>query len=137
MNASELGAPAVRSAVNWSRLVWSLRILLAVIFLLTAIPKLAAVPVSVSMFHQIGLGLWFMYFVGAVELAGAVGLLVPRLAGVAAVGLCADMLGASIVNVAILHSGAVVLTVVLFAVCGFVALSHRSTISTLAHQARS
>lgn len=92
MKASDLSAPAVRSAVNRSRLVWSLRILLAAIFLLTAIPKLVAAPVSVSMFHQIGLGLWFMYFVGAVELAGAVGLLVPRLAGVAAVGLCADML---------------------------------------------
>jgi uncharacterized membrane protein YphA (DoxX/SURF4 family) len=95
--------------------------LLAVIFLITAFPKLAGVHTSVQMFGQIGAGQWLRYFVGTAELAGAVGLLVPRLAGLAAAGLAADMIGASIVNVVVLHSDAFVLTIVLSVVCVLVA----------------
>jgi putative oxidoreductase len=97
------------------------QILLAVIFLFTAFPKLAGVHPSVQMFGQIGAGQWLRYFVGTAELAGAIGLLIPRLAGLAAAGLAADMVGASIINVVVLHSGAVVLTIVLCVVCVLVA----------------
>ncbi len=103
------------------------QILLAVIFLFTAFPKLVGVHASVQMFGQIGAGQWLRYFVGMAELAGAVGLLVPRLAGLAAAGLAADMVGASIINVVVLHSGAVVLTSLLCVVCVLVARKSLST----------
>ncbi|MEV2221520.1 DoxX family protein [Nocardia vinacea] len=41
---------------------------------------------------------WFRYFVGAVELAGAIGLVIPRLSGLAAIGLSLTMIGAAYTN---------------------------------------
>jgi putative oxidoreductase len=76
-----------------------------------AIPKLAGAHSAVQMFGQIGAGQWLCYLVGAAELAGAIGLLIPRLAG-----LAADMVGATSINAAVLHSTAVAMTVPLCAV---------------------
>ena len=55
-------------------------------------------------FGLIGAGQWFRYLVGTAELAGAIGLLTPWLAGLAAVGLAADMAGATIINATVLHN---------------------------------
>jgi uncharacterized membrane protein YphA (DoxX/SURF4 family) len=44
-----------------------------------------------------------MYAVGALELAGGVGLLIPRLSGLAAIGLSLLMIGAAIFNATILN----------------------------------
>ena len=104
-----------------------LQILLAAFFLIAAMPKLAGQHSAVQMFGQIGAGQWLRYLVGTTELAGAIGLLIPRLAGLAAAGLAADMAGASIINVAVLHSGAVVLTVLL---CALFALIARSRLAS-------
>ena len=41
-----------------------------------------------------GAGQWFRYLVGILELAGAIGLLIPRLAAPAALGLLGVMIGA-------------------------------------------
>ena len=115
-----------RTALQHDRkntLVWTAQILLAAIFSFAAVAKLAGAHTSVQMFNQMGAGQWLRYFVGTAELAGAIGLLVPRLAGRAAAGLAADMAGASIVNIAVLHSGAVALTVPLCVVCALVARS--------------
>jgi putative oxidoreductase len=40
----------------------------------------------VEMFANIGIGQWFRYVVGALEVAGAAGVLVPRVSGLAALG---------------------------------------------------
>ena len=89
--------------------------MLAAVFAFAAMPKLAGAHSAVAMFGQIGAGQWLRYLVGTAELAGAVGLLIPRLAGLAAAGLAADMAGASIINIAVLHSAAVALTIPLCA----------------------
>jgi putative oxidoreductase len=104
--------------------VWTAKIALAAVFLFAAVPKLAGVHTSVHMFAQMGAGQWLCYLIGTAELAGAVGLLIPRLAALAAAGLAADMVGASIVNVVVLHNGAVALTIVLSIVCVLVARNH-------------
>jgi hypothetical protein len=101
-----------------------LRVLLAVFFAAAAIPKLANTPSQAHMFVQIGAGHWLQYAVGAAELAGAIGLLVRPVTGLAATGLCLDMLGASVVNVIVLHSAAVVLTVLLALVFAPLAYQH-------------
>jgi hypothetical protein len=46
------------------------------------------------MFVQYGYCLWLMTFIGICAVLGAIGLLVPRLAGLAATGLCAIMIAA-------------------------------------------
>lgn len=104
--------------------VWTAQIVLAAVFLFAAVPKLAGVHTSVRMFAQMGAGQWLRYFVGTAELAGAVGLLVPKLAGLAAAGLAADMVGASIINVVVLHSDVVALTIALCVACVLVARNH-------------
>jgi uncharacterized membrane protein YphA (DoxX/SURF4 family) len=49
-------------------------------------------------FTRFGLPLWFMAFIGACELAGAVGLLIRPLATWAAIGLAAIMAGAVVLH---------------------------------------
>jgi len=87
------------------------RVLLAAVFAFAALPKLAGAHSTVAMFGQIGAGQWLRYLVGTAELGGAAGLLIPRLAGLTPAGLAADMAGASIIDIAVLHSAAVALTI--------------------------
>ena len=107
-------------------------ILLAVVFAVAAVPKLAGAHSAALMFGQIGAGQWLRYLVGTAELAGAIGLLIPRLAGLAAAGLAADMAGATIINIAVLHSAAVVMTIPLCAAFAFIAWHRREQTRTLA-----
>ncbi|WP_205327829.1 DoxX family protein [Glycomyces sp. YM15] len=82
---------------------WVFQILLgAFMIVASGTPKLFAVESAAAGFDLIGWGDWFMYFVGALEIAGGVGLLIPRLSGPAAIGLSLLMVGAAIFNVAIL-----------------------------------
>src|SRR3954468_18200265 len=81
---------------------WVARAFLALVFLGAGTSKLASDPAMVTMFDQIGAGQWLRYLVGTLELAGAVGILVPRLSALAATGLVLLMIGASITNIAVL-----------------------------------
>jgi len=56
----------------------------------------------VDQFATIGLGQWFRYLTGTLELAGAIGLLIPRLVGPAAIGLAGVMVGAVITHLTVL-----------------------------------
>lgn len=106
-------------------MLWAAQILLAVMFVFAAMPKLASAHSTVAMFGQIGAGQWLRYLVGTAELAGAIGLLIPRLSGLAAAGLAADMAGASVVNIAALHSAAVALTIPLCVALTLIARARR------------
>lgn len=90
-----------------SAALWVLQVLLAAIYLLSASGKLTADPVQVAGFELMGLGLPGMYAVGVLEVLGAVGLLIPRLVGAAALGLVALMVGA-VVLTAVFVGGAMV-----------------------------
>lgn len=58
------------------------------------------------MFATIGVCQWFRYLVGALEIASAVGVLVPRLSGLAALGLVCLMAGATMINLFVSDSSA-------------------------------
>ena len=80
--------------------LWVVQILLAALFAFAGINKLLALqPEVVEGFTRIGLGQWFRYLTGGLELAGAIGLLIPRLAGPAALGLAGVMVGAVFAHV--------------------------------------
>jgi putative oxidoreductase len=133
MNTATVTArPAARAARRRHALLWAAQIALAVFFALAALPKLAGAHYAVAMFGQIGAGQWLRYLVGTAELAGAAGLLIPRLVGVAAAGLAADMAGASIINAAMLHSAAIAMTVPLCAAFTLIAISRRAQIRNTA-----
>ena len=67
-------------------------------FLLAGSLKLAGVPMMVEMFGRIGLGQWFRYLTGTIEVVSAVLLLIPALALYGAVALAVTMVGAIITH---------------------------------------
>lgn len=110
--------------------LWILQLLLASQFVMAGFQKLSGNEAMVGMFTEIGAGQWFRYLVGALELAGALGLLVPRLCGPAALGLAGVMAGAVITNVFVLgYSPAVAFAFLLAA--GLIAWFRRSAIREL------
>jgi uncharacterized membrane protein YphA (DoxX/SURF4 family) len=78
--------------------LWVLQAVLAFQFAGGGLLKLSGAPVMAELFADIGAGQWLRYLVGALEVAGAVGLLVPRLSGLAALGLAGLMVGATATN---------------------------------------
>jgi uncharacterized membrane protein YphA (DoxX/SURF4 family) len=82
---------------------WILAIGLALGFLLFGGIKLLSNPGMVKEFQQIGLGQWFRYFTGLLEVSAAIGLLIPRVRFWAALQIVAVMFGATFTNVYILH----------------------------------
>ncbi|MFE7587865.1 DoxX family protein [Kitasatospora sp. NPDC057512] len=97
-------ATSTKSSTAVVRVVWTLRILLALFFALaSALPKLLALPAATTVFDAIGAGHWFMYLTGLVELAGAVGLLVRRLAGPAATALIVFLAFAFVTQLTAMH----------------------------------
>ena len=133
VTAARLAIREARPRRLTSTLLWAAQILLAAFFLfVAAAPKLAGSHSSVQEFGLIGAGQWLRYLVGTAELAGGIGLLTPWLAGMAAVGLAADMTGATIINVTVLHwYQMAVMTVVLCAVLVLLAYSRRQQIKGL------
>ena len=97
---------AVRSRVR-TVAIWTLRVILAVGFGSSGLMKLAGASTMVTMFDQIGAGQWLRYLIGGLELAAAIGVLIPVLSGLAALGLTALMVGAAVTNIAILHTSPV------------------------------
>ncbi|MFJ3230399.1 DoxX family protein [Streptomyces sp. NPDC086787] len=80
----------------------AVQVLLALFYAVaSALPKLIAHPSAVESFDRIGWGSAGMYTIGALELAGAVGLLIPVLQSVAAMALSALMVGAFIVQLTV------------------------------------
>ncbi|MDQ5840785.1 MAG: DoxX family protein [Chloroflexota bacterium] len=70
-----------------NKIILGLQFLLAAAFLFFGIRKLTGDEVIVQTFSEIGAGQWFRYFVGTIEVSGAIGLLIPRLSGLAAIAL--------------------------------------------------
>jgi putative oxidoreductase len=119
--------------------LWVLQAALAFQFAGAGLVKLTGSPEMVDMFATIGAGPWLRYLVGALELAGAVGLLVPMLSGLAALGLAALMVGATVTNLLILGASPW-LPVGMLAASALVAWGRRSTVrlpdSNLGHGGR-
>lgn len=75
--------------------VWVATVLPAALFLFTGGNKLAAQPPFPDGFvHHYGFPLWFMYVTGAVEVVGALLLLIPRTAVFGSLLLVGTMIGA-------------------------------------------
>jgi len=61
-------------------------------------------PMWVRLFGQIGLGQWFRYVTGIIQIASAVLVLIPRTSLVGMALAACTMLGASVVWLTILHA---------------------------------
>lgn len=79
-----------------------LQIVLAVFFAVaSALPKLIAHSSAADIFDEMGWGSAGMYTIGALELAGAVALLIPVLQSVAGIALSGLMVGAFVVQLSV------------------------------------
>ena len=105
---------------------WVLQCLAAAAFLAAGGSKLAAAPAMVEIFAKLGAGQWFRYLTGALEVIGAVALLVPRTAFYGAVLLAAVMVGAVVTHLAVL-GGSPIPALVLLVIVGTVAWFRRPT----------
>ncbi|MFF5368688.1 DoxX family protein [Streptomyces sp. NPDC013187] len=80
----------------------ALQVLLALFYAIaSALPKLIGHASAAESFERLGWGSAGMYTIGALELAGAIALLIPVLQSVAAMALSALMVGAFIVQTAV------------------------------------
>jgi uncharacterized membrane protein YphA (DoxX/SURF4 family) len=80
--------------------LWILQGLAAAAFLMAGAAKLSGQPVMVEMFDKVGLGQWFRYLTGSIEVVSAILLLVPKLTPVGAGLLVCTMTGAVITHLA-------------------------------------
>ena len=85
---------------------WVLQVLLGVFFVVgSGFPKLVGNAYAVETFAELGAGQWLRVAVGLLEVAGGVGLLVPRLVRPAAVGLTLLLVGALLAQLFLLTTG--------------------------------
>ena len=82
--------------------LWTLQIVSAALFLFSGTFKLSGAPMMVEMFGAIGLGQWFRYFTGGLEVISAVLLLVPSLARFGALAMAVTMVGAILTHLFII-----------------------------------
>lgn len=104
---------------------WTLRVLLAAVFAFAAYRKFTGHPIPVATFQGLGLGQWFRYLTGVLELAGAVGLLIPAIHLWAAAGLALVMVGAAATHLFFVGGSAVLAFVLLGALVVVLAIGMR------------
>ena len=104
--------------------LWILQVAAAGLFLMGGFSKLLGAAAMVQMFDAIGVGQWFRYLTGGLEVAAGLALLVPPLAFFGAVALAVTMVGAIITHVFVI-GGSPVPAVVLLAVTAAVAWTRR------------
>ena len=74
--------------------LWSLQVLIAAAFLMAGFAKLSGQPMMVEVYEKIGVGQWFRYVTGSIEVVSAILLLIPRLTPVGSALLVCTMIGA-------------------------------------------
>ena len=104
--------------------LWILQIGAAGMFLMVGFFKLSGDPRMVALFDAIGLGQWFRYVTGSLEVLGALLLLIPRLSGLGALLLMGVMLGAVPTHLFVV-GGSPLQAIILLIITGVVAWGRR------------
>ena len=105
--------------------LWTLQIVSAAMFLFAGSLKLIGVPMMVQQFGVIGLGQWFRYLTGGIEVVSAVLLLIPAVAAYGAATLAVTMVGAIIAHVFVI-GGNPLIPILLLASTATIAWQRRS-----------
>jgi putative oxidoreductase len=107
-----------------------LRAVLTLAFVAAGLAKLAGVDMMVGTFDAIGVGQWFRYLTGFIEVGGAILLWLPNRQVLAAGILGVTMIGAILAHLFILGPSAVP-ALVLGLICAAVIYLHRDQIAGL------
>lgn len=73
-------------------------VMLSLAFLMAGGMKVSGQEMMVQSFLHFGLPVWFMYFIGAVEVVGVIALWIHRLSALSAIGLAIIMAGAFVMH---------------------------------------
>jgi putative oxidoreductase len=119
---TRLGSGSTGKTMNVG--LWILQIGAAGMFLMVGFLKLSGDPQMVGLFDAIGLGQWFRYVTGSLEVLGAVLLLIPRLSGLGALLLLGVMLGAVPTHIFIV-GGSPLMAIILLVVTTVIAWGRR------------
>ncbi len=106
-NVSAALGEAARPTKGLNIVLWILQILAAATFFLAGGSKLAGVAPMVEMFDKIGLGQWFRYLTGGLEVTGAILLLIPATVALGGPLLAVTMVGAIATHLFVLGGSAV------------------------------
>ena len=106
--------------------LWTLQVLVALTFVAARSGKLLGTADMIALFDAVGVGQWFRYVTGSLELLGALVLIVPRKAAVGAVLLACVMAGAVVAHVTVLQT-APTAPLVLFVLTALIAWGRRSS----------
>lgn len=116
--------------------LWALQVLVALAYALAAYLKLSSDPSVLAGIALTGMPLFMVYVIGSFELAGAIGVLVPRLVGVAALGLVTLMVLATIITVAAQGWAMAAIPAAYLVVVSVLAWGRRSSTRTLVADVR-
>ena len=86
---------------------WIVQGVVAAAFVAAGAAKLAGAAAMVALFDQIGVGQWFRYATGLVEVIGALALIYPGLASIGGVWLGGTMVFAVLTHLFVLHTSPV------------------------------
>ncbi|HEY2225233.1 DoxX family protein [Actinomycetospora sp.] len=112
--------------------LWTLQVLLALMYIAgSGLPKLVGEAYAVQIFDELLGGTPMRLVVGLLEVAGGIGLLVPRLAGLAAACLAALMVGATVAQLFFLDLGYWYTPVIFGVLLAVVAWVRRAEITAL------
>jgi putative oxidoreductase len=107
--------------------LWVVQILLALAFLGAGSSKLLGAPDMVGLYEAIGIGQWFRFVTGLLELTGAILIVVPRTKFFGAALLSMIMVGAVLTHLFILRN-APTAAAVLFVLAGIVVWGRRGSL---------
>jgi putative oxidoreductase len=124
------------SRARWRTVaLWILQVALGAAFLIAGASKIAGAAPMVALFDAIGIGTWFRYLTGSLEISGAILLFTPVLAGVGAIGLIGIMAGAILTHLFALHTSPAAPMMILVALT-IVAYARRAEISHVVSRLR-
>lgn len=121
-------SPTSSAPRRWTSISpWAVRGLLALAFAAAGTAKLYGVPTLVEEFEHIGLGQWFRYLTGALEILGAALVIIPSTVAFGAVLTCCIMIGAILTHLFVI-GGSPIPAIVLLALSAVVVFAKRNTI---------
>src|SRR6266404_6237206 len=115
--------------------LWVLQIGAAGMFLMVGFLKLSGNAQLVGLFQAIGLGQWFRYLTGSLEVAGAILLLIPRTSGLGAIML-AGVMACAVMTHLFIVGGSPLGAIILLVVTAIVAWGRRQRTKTLLAELR-
>ncbi|GAA4935035.1 DoxX-like protein [Actinomycetospora succinea] len=121
-------------AARWGLVV--LQVLLAALYLFSGFGKVSLDPANVAGFAMMGIGPAGVVALGVVELAAAVGLLIPRLAGLTATCCVLLMIGAVTTTAATIGGAMILLPAVVLVLVAVVAWVRRAETAALVRDPR-